>query len=198
MRSHISILIPVFLAVLVVASCTSDPTSVPAHQEQPAIEEGEPLARGAFFTGRDSFGVAFKANVKEVTFNQSTGGFDVTGWGNATHLGKIDVAGKLQFDTGRDSLFGSLTFNGKGRQVVQGDYHIDVISPSPDIQVTSVSATHKLDGWVEITDHAVSATKAEDDIGWASLTGTIDMEKKTISYRLDGWLLHFVKETDGE
>lgn len=194
MRHLKSALLPILLSLLLVAGCSSDPASPLGMQDNSSAENADPLAR-AFFTGRDSFGVAFQARVADAQVTvDGENGFSIEGTGNATHLGRIQVDQQLRFDTGRDSIRGSFTFQGQQRQIVSGTY-TGTRSATGSGDATN---QYELEGVFRIWNHTISATKAEDKIGWANMTGSVDLDNNTLSYRLDGWLLHFVKEDEEE
>ncbi|HKJ68578.1 MAG TPA: hypothetical protein VKA68_11525 [bacterium] len=187
-------LIPVFFAVLVLACCINNPASLPEYRNGINGENTDALAR-AFFTGRDSFGVAFNAKVSDAEVTTSENGFNIDGTGHATHFGRIAVWQNFRIipqETGRDSFVGDFEFTKQGRL-------------RRDIPPPSIAGTYRgtlspdyasLEGIVEIDEHDIQATKADIDTVWAAMTGTIDFDRGSLSYRLDGWLLHFVKDND--
>lgn len=177
--------IPVFLTVLMLAGCFENPAAPPTAQNKTTTGETKPLAR-IFFTGRDSFGMAFKAKVSDATLTEESGEFGVSGSGHATHLGPIDVVQDLSIDEAGDSVRGAFTFTGQHGQMVFGKYKAARNERGHTDQ-------YDLDGTFWITNHSIAATKAEKDTGWGSLTGSLDMDENTVSYRMDGWLLHFVR-----
>jgi|GEM_PF-1567594 len=189
--------IPLMVTVFLLAACSNQPENPLNIQEDIHSEDitQEPLARGSFFTGRDSFGVAFKAKVTDAHFEADTlpGGIveaEIEGTGNATHLGRIQVEQDLTFYTGRDSIFGTFVLSGvQGRQVLSGTYNaVSASNGSMDN-----SGLFDLNGAAQILKGTISATKADNDSGWAALSGSVDFNANTVSYQMDGWLLHFVK-----
>jgi len=177
--------VPVFMAVLLLAGCGNNPVTAPDMQQNTPTGQRDPLAR-IFFTGRDSFGMAFKAKVSNARLDPSGSGFDIASTGHATHLGPIDVEQDLSVDEAGDTVRGAFTFTGQHGQMVLGKYKAARNERGHTDQ-------YDLDGTFWITNHNIKATKAETDTGWGDLTGTLDLGAKTMSYRMDGWLLHFVR-----
>lgn len=178
-------LIPVFMTVVLLAGCGNNPVSAPDIQRNTPTGQLDPLAR-IFFTGRDSFGMAFKAKVADAQLEGGPDNFTISSAGHATHLGPIQVAQSLKLDTDSDSIWGTFIFQGQHSQTAAGGYKA-AISPEGGAD------QYALDGVFWIKDHTIKATKAQKDTGWGDLTGTLDRNANTMSYRMDGWLLHFVR-----
>lgn len=190
-------LIPALVIALFVAGCNNAPYAPRDFREGDSIDGFNPnsLARRAFFTGRDSFGVAFQAHVfnAELLADDTTNGVinaTVSGTGNATHLGRVTVDQTLKYDTGRDSVWGNFSFHSGDRQFVTGHY-------GGTTSMNNRGEVH-LTGNFWVQNHTVRAVHTENDTGWGSFTGTADFDRQTLSYRMDGWLLHFVRDGAGE
>jgi len=123
----------------------------------------------------------------------------ITGGGNATHLGRFSIASQdftliedtgdddvVIEQTGRDSIAGTFEFIGTRNQTVEGTF--------AGTREETGDQQYDLEGVFQIDDHDITATKAGNDSGWATMSGKVDLKRNTISYQLDGWLLHFVRQ----
>ena len=188
MRRLHNALVPIIYTIIILLGCSGEQLSSPLDVDGPAVDSPVPLGR-AFFTGRDSFGVAFKATVRNAEFTADTASEVITvsveGIGNATHLGRVQIhqQHKIDLNDPQQIMNGEFLFSGKHDQYVTGTY-------KGELQGEDLS------GVFRITDHTVSATKAENDTGWAEMSGSLYSEENQLSYALDGWLLHFVKDTE--
>jgi len=186
-------LIPILLMTFLVAGCNNEPYAPRDFGNGTSIDGLNPnsLARRAFFTGRDSFGVAFQSHVSnaELLPEDTVDGVvnaAVSGRGNATHLGRITVDQTLKYDTGRDSVWGNFVFHSGDRNFVAGRFG--------GTATTSNNGQLQLAGMFWVSSHSIQAVHTESDTGWGSFTGTADFSKQALSYRMDGWLLHFVRD----
>lgn len=188
MRRFRNALVPIIYTLVILLGCTGEELNSPLNTDTPVVDSPDPLGR-AFFTGRDSFGVAFQATVKDAEFQTDTANnivtMSVTGNGNATHLGRVQIHQQHEIDLTKPQkiMNGEFLFSGKNDQYVTGSY-------KGEIHDTDLS------GVFQIRDHTVSATKAEEDTGWAEMSGSLNQEDGQLTYSLDGWLLHFVKNAD--
>jgi len=100
----------------------------------------------------------------------------------------MTVEQTLQYDAATDSIWGMFTFqNGKG-QYVAGTYRAATHERNPG----HLEFSGKF--WTD--DYEVGAVHTDQDSGWGNISGTANFTKQMISYRMDGWLLHFVRDSE--
>ncbi len=182
-------LIPVMLIALLLAGCDNGPFAPRGIQDGASINGLSPtaLARRAFFTGRDSFGVAFQSHVSNAALALNDEDTTVSGWGNATHLGRMTVDQTLDYNSDTDSIWGMFSFQNTKGQYVAGTYRAATQERDPGV----LEFTGKF--WTE--DYNISAVHTEQDSGWGSISGTANFNQQMISFRMNGWLLHFTRST---
>lgn len=145
-----------------------------------------------FFTGRDSFGVAFKVQLEGEAVITSDGRCDdetviLSGSGNATHLGRI-IEGMLthcieegDFSTVSDGQF---SFRGSNGGEIVGEY-----KPLPSVSKNGKSRGDVFETKADITGGEIAAVKRDEVEGRGDLR--IVMEPNgTFTQTFDGWLLH--------
>lgn len=142
-----------------------------------------------FFTGRDSFGVALKANVHVAASGE--------GSGTATHMGAITVDQDLEPDF-EDLKLNESRFHFEGAagsalggrrdrtgSSLRGRYE-GVLEPTDEDDTYTIRGTLWVDGGT------VKATHLPAE-GRGTIEGTLYPDG-SFSYQLDGWLLHHLAE----
>lgn len=164
--------------------------------------EDEPLIADKFFTGRDSFGVAFKVRLSGDAVVTNDDGCDdetvtLDGFGNATHLGQIQGSFTHCIEEGDfSSVFGGqFELVGSTGGQVSGEYE-----PLPRVDKHGPHGRRNGAGDVfetvaEVTGGEVSAVEHDPLEGRGDLRLVIK-ENDTFEVIFDGWLLHHVVEEE--
>lgn len=180
------------LTVLLVAGCadgellTPEPPNDIDNTPDPSWHEEGILSRFRF-TGRDSFGVAFKARVSG-TWSEDEQCKILTGTGNATHLGQIDVEQSI-CGAGPEITGGSFRIAGRTGGEVVGMY-------LPGGTLTEKGESFSITAKDTITGGTIQATPVEIEAGKATMTGMLHGDGH-FTYQIDGWLLHHVRADVG-
>lgn len=196
-----TLLVCVTLPVLLLIGCSDEHVAAPPMPDPYELDgnqfsDGSSASRAARFTGRDSIGVALKANISgrreldpdgrcpDVTVR-------VTGEGVATHLGRVKAFQSHCLDSSNllELTDGQFTLLGVNGAEVRGRYE-GILNPTQR-GFFAVEATM----WVE--GGHVQATAVGPEEGKASMRGTTDRDG-SFSYRMDGWLLHHLRKDSEE
>ena len=174
----------VFTAMLMAIGCDSGPVSSPpdAAVSSPETQSASAAQSSLRFTGRDSFGVAFKATISGTARVEDDGRCSeetvvVSGSGQATHLGRVHVEQSHCLDPSSDEITdGHFTYTGRTGAEVSGTYE----SVSGEGSPARIRA--------EITGTTLRLTQGAERIwGTAWIPGLLPSDGP-FSYRLDGYL----------
>lgn len=187
MTHHISsIFFSVIVGLLLVSGCAEGPVGPRADQVylRTDAEANDNVQALRLFTGRDSFGLRFKARVSGM-WVQTGDCFDLTGSGNATHLGRINTTQSICVDGSNEVTESSFTFTGQNGRMISGESLFGSVEPAGGGSYNVVLKD-------TITGGSVPATQIDPEKGKADVTGTL-RSNGTFRYRLDGWLLHHLR-----
>lgn len=168
------------VGLLLISGCAEGPVGPRAELEnlQTDAEHREGLR---LFTGRDSFGVAFQADVSG-TWIRDGDCFELEGSGNATHLGRIDVTERVCVDGENDVTESSFTLVGRNGRAINGHTLFGSVTPTG-------GGNYEVALKDTITGESIPATQIDPEQGKGDVTGTLSADNR-FEYRLVGWLLH--------
>lgn len=178
-----SIVFAAIIGTLLVAGCTDGPVGSEPDDQTWTRDNGA-IEGLRVFTGRDSFGVAFAARASG-TWSMANSCFQLTGGGNATFLGRIEVEQTICPDGGDDGPGGTFTYTGSTGHVITGEYVGGQV-------LENGQEGHRLVLKDSITGQSLPATQIETERGKADLTGTLHPNGR-FEYRVEGWLLHHLR-----
>lgn len=167
------------LVSLLITGCIDEPMGPQTDQALRQAREG-PIST-VRFTGRDSFGVALKARVSGTWSVQESGCFELSGSGNASHLGQIEVTQTICPDGSEPT--GTFSFTGRNGREISGEYLSGSVPPPGGGRLVLKDT---------ITGESIPATPVDPEEGKADVTGTLHSNGR-FDYRLEGWLLHHVR-----